>query len=121
MNAAEHRLGSAILLGSLAASLNKDPEKVVTNTAVVCAGGYCFATLPDMLEPATNPHHRQFFHGLVFAGALGYGLYKLYQWGPESPEGRFLRAFGLIAGGSYLIHLAFDATTKRSLPLVGRL
>jgi len=121
MNATEHRMGSAVFLGSLAASLSKRREEVVPNTVAACAGGYCFATLPDMLEPATSPHHRQFFHSLVFAGALGYGLYKLYQWEPESPQEWFLRGLGLVVGGAYLIHLALDATTKRSLPLVGRL
>ena len=121
MNAAEHRIGSAVLLGSLAATFSKRPEEVVPNTLAACAGGHCFATLPDWIEPATNPHHRQFFHSLLASVALGYGLYKLYQWEPKTQTQELCRMLGFIAGGAYLIHLAFDATTKRSLPVLGRI
>jgi len=58
---------------------------------------------------------------LLFAAGLGYGMYKLYQWEPQTDLQGALRVLGLIAGGAYLVHLALDFTTKRSLPLVGRL
>lgn len=121
MNAAEHRLSSAMVMGSLAASMTKKPEDTVVNTVTACAGGYYFATLPDLVEPATDPHHRQFFHSVLFAAALGYGLYKVYRWETQSPLEEFARKLALVVGGAYLVHLAVDATTKRSLPLVGRL
>lgn len=120
MNSPEHRLAGAAALGAVAALLSPKREDAVPYAAAGCVGGYCFSTLPDLIEPATNPHHRQFFHSLVFAGALAYGLYKLYQWEPETPGYEVLRVVGLLAGGAYLVHLAFDATTKRSLPLIGR-
>jgi inner membrane protein len=81
----------------------------------------CCGMLPDLAEPATSPHHRQFFHSLAFAALLGYSVYRLYQWDPETPQTHFLRVLGLVAGGAYLVHLALDATTKRSLPLIGRI
>jgi inner membrane protein len=121
MNAAEHRMVSALTLGLLGSAGCTDPNEKIRRAAAFGLGGYCCATLPDLLEPATNPHHRQFFHGVLFAVGLGYGLYKLYEFKPESALGEWLRVAGLIAGGAYLIHLALDATTKRSLPLVGRL
>jgi hypothetical protein len=31
-------------------------------------------TVPDLIEPAIHPHHRQFFHSWLFAGALAYGV-----------------------------------------------
>ena len=102
------------------ASLSPRREQTVAHAVAGCAGGYCFGTLPDVIEPAINPHHRQFFHSLIFAGVVGYGLCRLYQWEPGSPELKALRMVGLIAGGAYLVHLALDATTKRSLPLIGR-
>ncbi len=89
----------------------------------VMAGTFAtvLASLPDWIEPATNPHHRQFFHSVVFAGGIAYGLKRAYQWQPESDGEKFLRHFLLIAGGAYLIHLALDASTSRSLPLIGKL
>src|SRR5438128_3681878 len=109
MNAAEHRLSSAVVMGSIAASMTKNPEDTVGNTVTACAGGYCFATLPDLVEPATNPHHRQFFHSVLFAAALGYGMYKVYCWETQSPLEEFVRKLALVAGGAYLVHLAVDA------------
>lgn len=32
--------------------------------------------LPDILEPATNPHHRQFFHSFAFAVVIGGSMYE---------------------------------------------
>jgi len=121
MNAAAHRLIGAAAMAVAGASLSPRQEETAAHVVAGCAGGYCFGTLPDLIEPATTPQHRQFFHSLIFAAGIGYGLYRLYQWEPNAPELKVLRMIGLIAGGAYLVHLAFDATTKRSLPLVGRL
>lgn len=76
--------------------------------------------LPDKLEPAINPHHRQFFHSFACAALVGGGIYKLYQWEPQTEMEKLLRFCLLVAGGSYLVHLAMDACTKRSLPLLGK-
>ena len=81
--------------------------------------GAMFGTLPDILEPANHPNHRQFFHGLVFAAMLGYAGYKLYEWKPEEPWQKTTRMLGLIAISAYLIHLSMDALTPKSLPLIG--
>jgi len=121
MNAAEHRILSALALATAGASLCPKDQDSIPHAAIGCFGGYCFATLPDIVEPATSPNHRQFFHSVVFAGVLGYALYRLHCWQPETPKQRVWRVVGLIAGGAYLVHLALDATTKRSLPLLGRL
>lgn len=121
MNAAAHQMTAALSTGLL---LHVEETKRGESTAwpIAGAGVAALATnLPDVLEPALTPNHRQFFHSLLFAGILGYGLYRLYGWAAETPEQKFLRTIGLIAGGAYLVHLALDATTKRSLPLVGRI
>lgn len=76
--------------------------------------------LPDWIEPATNPHHRQFFHSVAFAGAVFYGLKRVYEWTPQDDRQRTLRHLALIAGVAYLTHLVLDAGTSRSLPLVGK-
>jgi len=77
--------------------------------------------LPDKLEPAIHPHHRQFFHSVAFAALIGGGMYKLYQWETKTERERLMKFCLLVAGGSYLIHLATDACTRRSLPLLGKI
>jgi inner membrane protein len=121
MNAAAHRISAALALATAGASLAPTDEDQLPHAAAGCVGGYCLGTLPDLIEPATSPHHRQFFHSLLFAAAVGYGLYKAYNWEPETGEGKIVRGLCLIAGGAYLIHLALDATTKRSLLAIGRI
>jgi len=79
-----------------------------------------FTNLPDMLEPATSPNHRAFFHSLVFGGLLVAGMGELWRWRPEDELDQLIRTLGLLAGGAYLVHLALDFTTKKSLPLLGR-
>lgn len=75
-------------------------------------------TLPDWIEPANHPNHRQFFHSIAFAAGLGYGGYKLYKWQPQEDWQKALRFIGLVGIGAYLVHLGMDATTPKSLPLV---
>jgi len=62
----------------------------------------------------------QFFHSLAFAAAVAVGWKALYDWQPETDDARFWRKVGMIGAGAYLCHLVLDATTKRSLPLIGR-
>ncbi len=45
----------------------------------------------------------------------------MYQWEPESEGGELVRAVVLIGGSACLVHLAMDAFTRKSLPLVGKL
>lgn len=80
-----------------------------------------FTNFPDMLEPAIHPHHRQFFHSFAIAALIGGGMYKLHKWETETEMQKLAKFCLLVAGGSYLTHLALDAGTKRSLPLVGKL
>jgi inner membrane protein len=83
--------------------------------------GSVLTCLPDCLEPALHPNHRQFFHSLIFAGLLMAAFVKLRDWQPEKPESTLWRNVGMLAIGGYLTHLALDATTAKSLPLLGRL
>jgi inner membrane protein len=83
------------------------------------AAAVAFTGLPDILEPATSPNHRAFFHSLAFAGLVGVGMKKLYSWEPETDGQKLLRKVVMVAGAAYLIHLALDFTTRKSLPLIG--
>jgi membrane-bound metal-dependent hydrolase YbcI (DUF457 family) len=86
--------------------------------AFLCA---YFARLPDLVEPALHPNHRQFFHSVTFLAVLGTGLYKTYQWQPETPGESFLRGAILVVGGAYFLHVIADASTAKSIPLIGKI
>lgn len=116
-NAASHRFGAAITIGAISAySEHKNGQstfKPLAHSALAAACG----TLPDILEPAFHPNHRRFFHSVGFAGLLGYGMYELYKWETEDEFYQFLKGLGLVIGGAYLVHLAMDASTPKSLPV----
>ena len=121
MNAGARQLGAA-LTAYLTHSHSETKNGVSTwkplASAVAAAG---LGSLPDLLEPAIHPNHRQFFHSIVVAGLVGYGTYKVYKWQPEDPGYKLLRWALLIAGGAYLTHLMMDGFTAKSLPLVDKL
>ncbi len=120
MNAAAHQWTAAFTTGAV---LHASEVQRGEATAWPIAGGVLaaiFAKLPDVLEPAVHPHHRQFFHSVACTALVAAGWKKLHEWQPPSDEGRFLRKIRMIGAGAYLCHLAPDALTARSLPLVGR-
>ncbi|HET6630750.1 MAG TPA: metal-dependent hydrolase [Woeseiaceae bacterium] len=128
MNGSAHAAGSGLALAIATYHATgrgqppelTDEERVATAAAAGGLGALC-GSLPDLIEPAVHPNHRQFFHSIAFAVMLGYGLRELYRWQPDEDWQRLLRGVGLIAGGAYLVHLAMDATTAKSLPFVGKL
>lgn len=121
MNAGAHQLGAALtayLTHSHSETKNGVSAWKPLASAAAAAG---LGSLPDLLEPAIHPNHRQFFHSIIFAGLVGYGVYKAYKWRPKDTGDQLLRWVLLIAGGAYLTHLAMDAVTSKSLPLVGKI
>ena len=119
MNAAAHRLGAALTVGGFSAYNEYQKNRELSAKPLVDAGlaALC-GTLPDLLEPAHHPNHRQFFHSLTFASVTAYGLYRAYQWEAESDWEKLLRTLAIVGSSAYLIHLAMDATTAKSLPLI---
>jgi membrane-bound metal-dependent hydrolase YbcI (DUF457 family) len=81
---------------------------------IFAAGGAVIAAWPDILEPAkNNPNHRDFFHSVVFGGAVLYGAVGKHsqKWHPDA---RFAAASIAL---SYLSHLYLDSGTTKGLPL----
>ena len=78
------------------------------------------ASLPDVLEPATSPNHRQFCHSVVFAGGVAAALNEIYDWAPDTPLLQFVRDILISVGLAYLIHLGVDATTAKCIPFLGK-
>ena len=102
------------------ASRPEDNQRGIAHPLVGGAVSAVLASLPDTLEPAIHPHHRQLFHSLIFAGMVGYGVYQAYQWQPQTPVQELLRLIALFGGSAYLLHLAADFLTARSLPILGK-
>lgn len=75
-------------------------------------------SLPDLLEPANNPNHRRFFHSVVFLAGLAHAMHRVYRWEAEEDWEKLARAVLLIGGAAYLGHLALDAMSPKSLPLI---
>jgi len=120
-NASTHRLGAAVTLAMVVAH---EEEKNSTQSIRPIIAGYvgaAFGTLPDILEPAHNPNHRQFFHSLIFAGLVGVACRKIYSWQPATVEEKTMRFLLLLTGGAYLTHLAMDAFSSKGLPVLGKL
>jgi inner membrane protein len=120
MNGAAHRLVAGAAVGLY---IGKKESEAGIATLRPVAGGVAatiFTGLPDLLEPAASPNHRQFFHSVAFAALLAGGLYKLHKWEPQDSAEKFWKAVGMLAISGYLIHLALDATTAKSLPLIGK-
>jgi membrane-bound metal-dependent hydrolase YbcI (DUF457 family) len=84
------------------------------NVLAASAGGLIGSLAPDLLEPAYNPNHRQFFHSWATFG--GVGAAGSYLTG-NTPQAAFAR--GGVVG--YASHLLADARTPKGLPLIGKI
>ena len=119
-NKGTHQILAALGVGGALLLEGPDGEE---NT-VKAAGGAILAAvltnLPDILEPAINPHHRQFYHSQVIACGIGMVGCSLLKWKPEDDLEKGMRLFLLVGCGAYLIHLASDSLTRRSLPILGK-
>lgn len=116
--AAAHRLGAGLAVGVTTALLDDTENKTLEKPLAAGGLGYVLGTLPDRIEPATSPNHRQFFHSYTFLGLVCAGMYKTYRWETEN-EWQSLARFALLAaGGAYMAHLLMDATTPKGLPVI---
>jgi len=117
-NAAAHKTGAAITVGLITAAATYKQDNAFVKTATASALAHFMGTLPDLLEPATNPNHRQCFHSLAFLGLVGAGMYKLYRWETEDEIDKLIRFALLATGGAYVTHLLMDSTTPKGLPIL---
>ena len=106
---------------SLAALADDNPypltHSLLFTPILGCVGG----KLPDLLELAIHPNHRQFFHSVTVMILVTIGLGKIYRWQPEEPLEKLIRGLVLLGGVGYLSHLLCDSTTPKDLPFVGKL
>jgi len=121
MNGPTHQLAGAIAALAITQSDLEDRTSALHHPAAAIPIGAFLGRLPDMIEPSLrNPNHRQFFHSMIALSLLGTGMHKLYHWYPQDSIERLLRGLLLLGGAAYLSHLALDALTSKSLPLLGK-
>lgn len=117
--AAEHATFNFVAVMAATAVVQQQEGRPVDGSALAMgAAAACLPSLPDWVEPAVNPNHRRFFHSLTFAAVVGYAVHRVYKWDAEEPWEKAARIALLIGGAAYLAHLARDAFTAKSLPLV---
>ena len=122
MNGPTHQFAGAIAALAITQSDAEDKASMLHHPAAAIPLGAFLGRLPDMIEPSLgNPNHRQFFHSIVTLSLLGTGVYKVYHWDPQDNLDRVLRGLLLLGGAAYLSHLALDALTAKSLPIIGKL
>jgi len=73
--------------------------------------------LPDILEPATSPHHRQFFHSLFLAGLL-ITFFVMLKKKTITIENDDVRRILNNLGIGYSVHMVQDAGTPKGLPVI---
>jgi len=115
---AAHRAGAAVVVGGIALYAKKDRDQPTAQPLLAGGLAWLSGTLPDILEPAHHPNHRQFFHSLAFAGIVVHGVYQAWKWEPETDLQKSLRFAGMAVGGAYLVHLAMDSMTPKRLPII---
>lgn len=109
------------ILGMLSSSLtyiidcnrrnqNPEPEEIL----VAAVGGAGTGVTPDVIEPADNPHHREFFHSLLLGAGVGKGVQEIDRLALTEKQ----KAMATSLSAGYLSHLVADATTPKGLPLV---
>jgi len=77
--------------------------------------GITFACLPDILEPASNPNHRQFFHSILVLAILIGLLFIIFK--KSGKENEFPDVLLKIITASYASHLVLDFRTQKCLPI----
>jgi len=89
-----------------------DSEPFDWLTAACCAGiGVAIASLPDVLEPATSPNHRGFFHSIFVLFLIGLCLTGI-------SAKCAIRLLLYVSGAAYLSHLLADFRTTKCLPWI---
>ncbi|TGK12929.1 metal-dependent hydrolase [Leptospira stimsonii] len=87
---------------------NKRLERLIIGAGLGAVGGM----IPDILEPADHPHHRQTAHSLAFALLL-FGLNsQAKKYYPDAS----LALDSLFVG--YASHLGLDSTTPMGIPFI---
>ena len=117
-NAATHFMAASVTGMSFVVAEHVTDSESKSNPVMALAFSILGGKLPDIIEPATSPHHRKFFHSVAVMLAVGWGVKQAYEWTPETSWEKFARLALIFGGVGYISHLALDATTPMGLPLL---
>lgn len=117
-SAAIHRLGAALAVGGGLMLTDEERKEPTAKPLTAGAIAYACGTLPDIIEPAFHPNHRQFFHSWAVMGLVGYGIYRTYEWQPKNEWEKAVRLALFAIGGAYAAHLLMDSKTPKGLPII---
>jgi len=132
-NGGTHIVAGALIGGAASVVIQKklhESERIDLGQVLLTSGSGALAgKVPDILEPATNPNHRAFFHSWLFAGVLGFVVAELWQSlkqkhrertasGTKDVSGtEIMMIIGLVILLAILLHLIMDGFTRKGLPL----
>lgn len=118
-NGATNQWTTAVVEGVVCIHAERDEQIKSARPIVGALLAAKLTKLSDILEPFIHPNYRQFFHRIAFTSLLFIAGYKAYKWKPDSPLEEAIR-FALMLGiGAYGVNLLLDASTPKSLPLIG--
>jgi hypothetical protein len=117
MDRIEHGvLGALISLGlyGLIKYTRRENPTVQGALGSIVLGGFA-GVLPDLLEPATNPNHRSFFHSSFLLSILAYGNQKVWESQTVTSDQKLAVSLFSVAFGT---HLVSDSATPKSIPVI---
>ena len=74
---------------------------------------YFTTTIPDLIEPAISPTHRQYFHSKRFFKLLSICLAMILVYAAFIDSRGFFYFFGV---GGYMIHMVVDSVSYKGMP-----
>jgi len=93
---------------------NDPNRKFEWGELLLCTGiGAVAVSAPDILEPATSPNHRHFFHSILFGASILYAAHGPHTRNMTPQAKNILHA----TAWSYFVHLLADWRTPKGLPI----
>ena len=119
MNGKQHMLlGGAIgFCGYLLYRLAEEKPIDLLELILFSIGGAIAGILPDILEPATNPNHRSFFHSITALSIIAEGNNLVWDQTNQTLTKDQKAAISILSA-AYCSHLATDGLTRKGLPIL---
>lgn len=117
MDRTEHAIIGALMslgLYGLYKYLKQEKPSIPGALGSLLIGGLA-GVLPDVLEPATSPSHRSFFHSIALLLMLTYGNLKAWESQNLTDDQKLVIS---LLSASYSSHLLSDSSTPKSIPFL---
>lgn len=117
MDLKKHAILGALIAGGgyLDYKLSKKESPDLIEAIVSFVGGAIAGAAPDLLEPATNPNHRSFFHSPAILDLINLGNREVWQ-SKQLTESQ--KTIASLLSTAYASHLVADGQTPKGLPLL---